>query len=235
MKRVTASKQREPLAGLKTLAAILNFDWDGGDAGQLEKSINVIRPRYFMWIVSDGLKDRKRAKSVQEQLKADLLPILSPEGKVDPEKAYFRIMKLLRKLNEIESKTEWRIEPIDYEWLPVVGSEAEPSDYALCPLPPDEVESKDVPFSPTAELNLLGYRWHIGSTLAAQTANDFGFSQRTLYEIVLDEFKSGSIERLRTCPQCKTFFVAEDARQQFCSDEHRNEFNNKQRLSSGWF
>src|SRR5215831_18765899 len=120
MKRVTA-KQGEPLAGLKALAAILNFDWDGGDAGQIEKSINAIRPRYFIWIVGEGLKDRKRAKSIQVELKADLLPILSPEGKVDPEKAYFRIKKLLRKLNEIESKTEWDIKPIDYEWLPVFG------------------------------------------------------------------------------------------------------------------
>jgi len=235
VKRVTASKQHKELNGLKVLAAILNFDWDGGDAGQLEKLINAIG-EYFLWIVRDALKDRGKAKSVQEELKADLLPILSPEGKVDPEKAYFRIKKLLRKLNEIESKTEWDIEPIEYEWLPVFRPEAEPSEDALAPLPPDEVKSKWDPFfNPTAELNLLGYRWHIGSTLSAQTANDYGFGRGTLYQIVLDAFKSGSIERLRTCLQCKVFFVAEDGRQQFCSDEHRNEFNNKQRLQSGYF
>jgi hypothetical protein len=66
-------------------------------------------------------------------------------------------------------------------------------------------------------------------------AGDYSFS-RVLYElVVLDEFESGTIERLRTCPRRKAFFVAEDTRQHFCSDEHRNEFNNKQRLKSGWF
>ena len=209
MKRVTASKQHKELNDLKVLAAILNFDWDGGDAGQLEKLINAIHPVYFLWVVGAALKDRKRAKSVQEELKADLLPILSPEGKVDPEKAYSRIKKFLRKLNEIESKAEWEIEPVDYEGEPMFD------------------------MHPTAKLNLLGYRWYIGRTFGQ--ARVLGFSREALYQSVLDAFESGTIERLRTCRQCKAFFVAEDNRQQFCSDEHRNEFNNKQRLSSGWF
>ena len=52
---------------------------------------------------------------------------------------------------------------------------------------------------------------------------------------MLNGFERRTIERLRTCPHCKAFFVAEDARQQFCGDQHRNEFNNKQRLESGYF
>src|SRR5439155_17441497 len=101
MKRVTAGKQREALDDLKALAAILNFGWEHGDAREfknLQKEMVI-----FLWInVEDGLKNRAKAKAVQDELKADLLPILSPEGAVDPEKAYLRIRKLLRKLNEVE-------------------------------------------------------------------------------------------------------------------------------------
>jgi hypothetical protein len=228
MKHVTASKQA--LRDLKVLACILNFDWENGGASQLEKLITAIDPLEFILTVGDGLKDREKAKLIQEELKADLLPILAPEGDVEPEEAYSRIRKLLRKLNEVESKTEWQIDPIEYEWATVAAPDGEP-DTALVPLPPDEVESKWIPgFNATAQLNLLGYRWLFGGEFV-----DWDFSHEGLYQIVLDAFRSGAIERLRTCPQCKGFFVAEDARQQFCSDDHRNEFNNKQRLQSGYF
>jgi hypothetical protein len=64
---------------------------------------------------------------------------------------------------------------------------------------------------------------------------DFAFSRDDLYLKIRDSLQIGVFDRLRICPHCKRFFVAEDARQQFCSDEHRNEFNNKRRLESGWF
>jgi hypothetical protein len=231
MKRVTASKQRDELDSLKVLAALLNFDWEGGDARQVEKVQRDVRIFYGSFI-EDALKDRAKAKSVLEELRADLLAILSPEGDVDPEKAYFLIRKLLRKFNEIESKTVWEIDPIEYEWASVITSEAEP-DTVLMPLPPAEVESKYLPFNPVAEINLLGYRWQFGG--ASEGVDFFSFSRDAVYQMVLDAFKSGAIERLRTCPHCKAFFVADDARQQFCSDEHRNEFNNKQRLAGTYF
>jgi hypothetical protein len=234
MKRVTANRKREALDDLKALAVILNFDWESGDAKQIEKLQREMV--IFLWInVEDGLKNRAKAKSVQEELKADLLPILSPEGEVDPEKAFSRLQKLLRKLNEVESKTEWEIDSIEYEWESVIASDGKP-DTVLMPLAPADAEWKSLHIHPTAELNLLGYRWHFGRTLFGKpTQKDHGFSREILYQIVLDAFRSGAIERLRTCPQCKVFFVAEDARQQFCSDEHRNEFNNKKRLESGYF
>jgi hypothetical protein len=241
MKRVTAGKQRKKLYSLNVLAAILNFDWEGGDVKQLEELIMAIHPTAsalflkMIELAGDGLKDKRKAKSVQEELKADLLPILAPEGEVDPKAAYFRIRKVLGKLNEIPVRTEWDIEPIEYRWEPVVTSEAgaPPLDLKLFRLPPDEVESNLPDFNPTAELKLLGYRWHIGRRFEPHGGYNLS---RVLYELlVLDAFESGTIERLRTCPECKAFFVAEDTRQHFCSDEHRNEFNNKQRLTSGYF
>ena len=232
MKRVTATKPPADLDGLKMLAAILNFDWEGGDATQLKKLKSEL-PFFYWIVVEDALKDRGKTKVVQSEVKADLLPIFASEGDIEPEDAHTRIRKLVRKLNEAESKTEWDIDPIEYEWESTGDPDQPPKDYALRPLRPAEVESKSLHIYPTAELNLLGYRWHFGRTLGGLAK--LGLSREILYQIILDALKSGSIARFRTCPHCKAFFVAEDARQQFCSDEHRIEFNNKQRLKAGYF
>ena len=101
------------------------------------------------------------------------------------------------------------------------------------PLNPDQVKSKSLHLDRTADFNLLDYGWYFGETLKAK--DGVSGSREVIYHIILDAFKSGSIARFRACPHCKAFFVAEDARQQFCSDEHRNEFNNEQRLKSGYF
>jgi hypothetical protein len=235
MKRVTATKPPEDLDGLKMLAAILNFDWDGGDEKQLKKLKSDLPPFYWL-VVEDALKDRGKASIVQSELKADLLPIFASDGKVEPEDAETRIQKLLHKLNEAESKTEWAIEPVEYErefWSRTGDPEEETTESGLRPLTPDEVKSKCVLLHTRAQLNLLGYRWHFGRTLGG--LDEFGLSRQLLYQIILDAFRNESIARFRTCTHCKAFFVAEDARQQFCSDEHRNEFNNKKRLESGYF
>src|SRR5262249_25533294 len=163
-----------------------------------------------------------KAKEVQAEVKTDLVPIFAPEGKVSPEEADLRIGKLIRKLNEIESKTEWKIEPIDYEWWDSVDEYyPEYPEGAFRPLAPDEVESTIVLMHVSAELDLLGYRWRFGSS---GKGIELDFSRELLHQIILDAFKSGAIARFRSCPHCKAFFVAADARQQFCSDDHRNEF-----------
>jgi len=234
MKRVTEMKPREDLGGLKVLAAILNFDWESGDSKQLEKLKKEVGIFYWL-IVEEALKDRSKTKTTQNELKTDLLPIFAPEGEIEPEQAYSRIRDLIHKLNEVESKTEWRIEPIDYElefWESTGDPEKEPTDWGLRPLSSKEVESKYLHIHPSTELNLLGLRWYFGRTFEGA---DYGFGRETLYQIILDAFRSGAIARFRRCLHCKAFFIAEDARQQFCSDEHRNDFNNKQRLESGYF
>jgi hypothetical protein len=237
MKRVTTTKPAEDLDRLKMLAAILNFDWEGGDARKLEKLKSELPPSYpYWWVVEGGLKDRGKAKAVQNELKADLLPIFAPEGNVEPEAAHTQIDKLVHKLNEAEFKTKWDIDPVDYEWEfwgdPAEEPE-EPYGSGLAPLTPDEVNSKIRLLYPSTQLNLLGHRWYFGRTFPG--LEEFGFSRQFLYQIILDAFRNGSIARFRTCMHCKAFFVAEDARQQFCNDEHRNEFNNKKRLKSGYF
>jgi len=232
MKRVTRTKAFGDLDGLKALAAFLNFDWENGDPKDLEKLEKEARA-IFLPIIHDALKNRDKAKAVQAELKTDLLPIFAPEEAVTPEEADHRLGKLIRKLNEGESKTEWDIEPIDYEWISTVDAEGEPTpeDIVLAPVDPDEVESENLLIHPSAELNLLGYRWRFGRRFKYK---NFTFSQEAL-QTILEAFESGAIARFRTCPHCTAFFVADDARQQFCSDEHRNEFNNNKRLQSGYF
>jgi hypothetical protein len=233
MKRVT----HEDLDGLKVLAAFLNFDWESGDSKQLEQMTKDVHPFYRVVVVEGALEDRGKAHAVQEELKTDLAPIFAPEGKVEPEQADFRISQLIRKLNEVESKIEWDIEPKDFEresWGPTGDPEEERTEYGLRPLSPDEVKSKSLDIYPTGELSLLGYRWYFGRK-RFQGGIDRDFGRVTIYQIILDAFRSGAIARFRRCLHCKAFFVAEDDRKQFCSDEHRNDFNNKQRLESGYF
>lgn len=122
---------------------------------------------------------------------------------------------------------------MDFEWeFRSPTGQPEEVIESLMPLNPDQVKSKSLHFDRTAELNLLGHRWYFGETLKGDGA--FG-SRALMYHLILEAFKNGSIDRFRACPHCKAFFVADDARQQFCSDEHRNDFNNKQRLEAGYF
>ena len=81
-------------------------------------------------------------------------------------------------------------------------------------------------------VELLGYKWFVG--LEGEEV-DGTFSRDQLYLYIRDAFQIGVFDRLRICRRCKKFLVAEDARQEFCSDEHRNEFYNKQRLNVGYF
>ena len=233
MKRVTAIKPYESLLGLKVLASFLNFDWESGNSKNLEKLKSDAR-KLFWIIIQNALKDRDKAEAVQAELKSDLVPIFAAEGKVTPEEADHRIKRLIRKLNEVESKIEWEIGPIDYERTSTVDPQGEPlDDMVLRPLDPDEIEPNWVFMDVSAELNLLGYRWRFGSSFKGRGWDRF--RPEALYQMIREALKSGAIERFRTCPHCKAFFVADDARQQFCSDDHRNEFNNSKRLQSGYF
>src|SRR5262249_20495675 len=194
MKRVTGTKAYEDLDGLKALAAFLNFDWENGDPKDLEKLEKEARV-IFLPIIHDALKNRDKAKAVQAELKTDLVPIFAPEERVTPEEADRRLRKLIRKLNEVESKTEWDIDPIDYEWTSCVDAEGNDlDDIVLAPLDPEEVESEDLLIHPSAELNLLGYRWRFGRRFKYK---NFSFSQEAL-QVVLEAFESGAIARFRT-------------------------------------
>ena len=209
--RVTKSSERDDLIGLKVLAMVLNFDFEAGSARDLER-LKRLSPSDFANVESVLTKgdpdEKKRANGIRAELRADLEPIIAPEGEVSVSEAFLRIHKLLEKINKIEIKTLWGVE------------EAE--------------DARDTTWYWTSRrtVELLGYKWFVG---AQGVAADFAFSRDELYLKIRDAFQIGVFDRLRICPLCKKFLVAEDARQQFCSNEHRNEFNNKQRLKSGYF
>ena len=137
-----------------------------------------------------------------------------------------RIHKLLEKINEIETKTVWGVEPVDYK---LVGAD---EDAEFIPKEADDAGDTTWYWTSRKMVELLGYKWFVG---AQGVAAAFAFSRDELYLKIRDAFQIGVFDRLRICPLCKKFFVADDARKQFCTDEHRNEFNNKRRLESGWF
>ena len=59
-------------------------------------------------------------------------------------------------------------------------------------------------------VELLGYKWFVG--LEGEEV-DGTFSRDQLYSYIRDAFQIGVFDRLRICPHCKKFLVAEDARQ----------------------
>jgi hypothetical protein len=228
--RVTKkSAERDDLIGLKVLAMVLNFDFEAGSPRDLER-LKRLSPYDFAnveWVLTKGdPDDKKRANGIREELRADLEPIIPPEKEVSVTEAYGRIHRLLEKINKIESKTIWGVEPVDYKWV------ESDENGEFIPKEADDARDTTWYWASGRTVELLGYKWFVG---VQGVAGAFAFSRDELYLKIREAFQIGVFDRLRICPHCKKFFVAEDARQRFCSDEHRNEFNNKQRLESGWF
>jgi hypothetical protein len=220
--RVTKTAGNPNLNDLKALAMILNFDFEAGSPQELEE-LRQLSAWDFLNVESvlkkGGAEDRKIANGISAELRADLQPVIASEKKVSRTEAYRRIQKLLKKINEIRVKPAWGTEP--------VGSRGE--------LAPDLVQRNAQDdsdfFNAKRIVEILGYKWFVGE----YWGGDFVFSRDQLYLKIRDALQIGVFERLRICLHCKKFFVAEDARQQFCSDEHRNEYHNKDRLKSGYF
>jgi len=59
--------------------------------------------------------------------------------------------------------------------------------------------------------------------------------RKWLYGILISILETGEFGNFRRCPQCQAFFIANDARKQFCGDDCRNNFNNKRRQEEGYF
>ena len=118
------------------------------------------------------------------------------------------------------------MEPADHK---SVGSD---EDAELIPKGAEDARDTTWYWTSSRTFELLGYKWFVG--LEGEEV-DGTFSRDQLYLKIRDAFQIGVFDRLRICRLCKKFLVAEDARQQFCSNEHRNEFNNKRRLESGYF
>src|SRR5262249_48970178 len=221
--------ERDDLIGLKVLAMVLNFDFEAGSPQDL-KTFKRLSPYDFSNVESvltkSGPDEKKRANGTRAELRADLETIIAPGGKVRVTEAFLRIHKLLEKINKIEIKTIWGVESVNYKWA---GSD-EDAEF----IPKEAEDARDTTWYWTSRrtVELLGYKWFIG---VEGVEAEFAFSRVELYLKIRDAFQIGVFDRLRICPLCKKFLVAEDARQQFCSNEHRNEFNNKQRLESGWF
>jgi hypothetical protein len=57
------------------------------------------------WVRTKGDPEKKRANDIRAELRADLEPIIAPEGKVSVSEAYERIQKLLEKINKTEVRT----------------------------------------------------------------------------------------------------------------------------------
>jgi hypothetical protein len=229
MVRVTKSADKDRLVGLKTLAALLNFDFEAGDPAGLA-SLKKLPPTERFIAEWSLKKFPKEARADQCEVKELLLSIVQPQGEVSPAEAEQRIKKLLAKINQFTSKVEWGVEPVAHRWEPVGDSEP-PTDWKLVQKDSEDIGDSAESITASKKIELLGYSWFFGREFEEST---FSLSE-ILYLGILGALENGTFDRLRTCPFCKKFFVGDDARQKFCNDEHRNQFNNQNRLESGYF
>lgn|SRR5262249_26981320 len=162
-------------------------------------------------------KRKKMSNEVRERVAREVRSVL--EAMQDPSGSPRPLVNLIAKINNLKLQGNWSV-----------------SQSVRMRISEEEV----IPIDPKA-LKIGGNYWLVESS--------FGWSQNPLekwsYLLVLQMFcrplisalETGEFKRLRMCKrkECQKFFVAEDLRRDFCSDQCRNTFNNKQRLADNYF
>jgi len=78
-------------------------------------------------------------------------------------------------------------------------------------------------------LVILDRRWEVYKEIDRRSL------RHSLYWNLIHSLESGELSSLKVCPECSRYFIQADARQGFCNHKCRIEFNNKQRLQTGYF
>jgi hypothetical protein len=81
-------------------------------------------------------------------------------------------------------------------------------------------------------LKILGGTW-IVSQMA--NLNHRGPLEHFLWWTVINAMESGELAKLKTCNLCQKFFLQDDVRQEFCTDQCRYVFHNRARQKQGYF
>ena len=74
-------------------------------------------------------------------------------------------------------------------------------------------------------------RWHNGEFIITLqgVANKEDNTRARLYSCIAQGLLSGTLPRIRRCPQCQVFFIAKEERQKFCKPSCGREFHDKGR------
>lgn len=165
----------------------------------------------------EAAKQERMAKRVRQEIIQEVSSVL--EALRDPSGSPRPLMELVDKINTLGLKGDWTV---------------------LQAAPLRVSEDGVIPVGARV-LRIGGKRWLVDSSFrySANTLGPWSYRlvRQMFYQPLISALETGEFKRLRRCKwrECQKFFVAEDLRQEFCSDQCRNTFNNKKRLKEGWF
>jgi len=211
--------------GLELVTYFLNLDLDS--VGNKDLAGNFLLQTYLGSMLEQP-GGRKAAKDLKEEVKQLLQPIVAPQKQLSPEDAYRLLSQLELKGNKAVDRPRWGILPMDYDIY--CDEETGKEIVGSCRLEAEEIEEMNKTLSAGyREVHLLGYRWAVG--LSHSISSWPGY----IYGTLLKALNGAELTRIKVCEECKKFFVQANARQRFCGNLCRDEFNNKRRLKSGYF
>ncbi len=162
-----------------------------------------------------------KAKSVQFELKHLLRVVV--EGDPSERKAkelglprtnlYDELFELVSTLNDLELKQTWQVMPANKKAADIMGCKY--------------VRKRTRPGEPFLEIR--GSKWQMNSWSATWNSREW------LFSVLGSALQNNELPRLKVCLLCKKYFVAEDLKRKFCTDECKVKFHNKSRLASGYF
>jgi len=203
---------------IQLLADFLNFDFSSGSQRRLKKGLKKFLNTYGL----NKLKGEENRGNLKEEIIYYLKPIVAPWS-IDtmvttPSEAVRSYLQLLvDKINHLDLKPQWVIEWGDYGLYQSIGGK----EY----FPPGQIEWVD---PPPQKVHNPAYRYLWAGQKVLKTPDGEKYIVRKhsfqpsspeqhLYGIIIEILENGELKRLKRCPECQKFFVAEDLKQTYCT------------------
>jgi hypothetical protein len=179
----------------------------------------------------EGMTEGKltEAQRLRDQLVKDLLPLI--DGDAGEGQPWRHLDHLVDKISGMGLQPKWRIDPgekrvheAQFQLTPgklryVAGTEREVTNRAFRHLGPDQ------------RILLL----HRTKWIIRRWYPDTAPARERLYWAIISALENGELARLRRCPKCETYFLAEDLKRRFCSQRCKDEFFNLEKAKTGYF
>ncbi len=162
-----------------------------------------------------GKQEAVRRKKLVEQVQKEVIEEVSPvlEAMQSPSGSHLLLERLVEKINAMGFQDEWWVGQSSPHQL----SEGED----VIP-----IDARALKIGARYFLVSRGFNWDLMGKWTYQLV------QHMFYRPLIATLETGEFKRLRRCQrrECQRFFVAGDLRLEFCRDQCRITFNNKQRL-----
>jgi len=212
------------------LVQFLNFTFDSRGKVKLgeDPAVRLLLYSVYRSKVQRGLRE---ARKIQKQIIEDITPLLVRERAKDDQghQAVLSHLKaLIQKINRLRLKSEWIVAFGDQEIRFHDGER----NLLFEPLRSQNPFLMGPPtLGPKQRILKIGKtKWIVYRQLFDESS-----LHKWLYGILISVLEDGYFASLRRCEECQKFFIAEDARKQFCGDNCKTAFHNKRRLAEGYF